>query len=119
MVQGTTRQADAERAWRVAKKESLGASPRARRATSLEERRRTSATAIAPTIAEPVAGFDKSYVDTQVKEHQAVLDMIDQKLLAERAQDPEVRIVSHRGPWKKVATCTSSTPRIFQSKMQK
>ena len=33
------------------------------------------------------AGFDKSYVDTQVKEHQAVLDMIDQKLLP-NAQDP-------------------------------
>ena len=34
--------------------------------------------------------FDKGYVDTQVKEHQAVLDMIDQKLLP-AALNGEVR----------------------------
>ncbi|HEX3344590.1 MAG TPA: DUF4142 domain-containing protein, partial [Polyangiaceae bacterium] len=34
--------------------------------------------------------FDREYVDTQVKEHQAVLDMIDQKLVPD-AQDAEVK----------------------------
>jgi putative membrane protein len=34
--------------------------------------------------------FDKGYVDTQVKEHQAVLEVIDQKLLPS-AKDPDVR----------------------------
>jgi putative membrane protein len=34
--------------------------------------------------------FDKAYVDTQVKEHQAVLDVIDQKLLP-NAKNPDVK----------------------------
>jgi putative membrane protein len=34
--------------------------------------------------------FDKAYVDTQVKEHQAVLDLIDQKLLPD-AKNPDVK----------------------------
>jgi putative membrane protein len=34
--------------------------------------------------------FDKAYVDVQVKEHQAVLDMIDQKLLPD-AKSPDVK----------------------------
>lgn len=36
------------------------------------------------------ADFDKSYVDAQVKEHQAVLDTIDQKL-APAAQNPDLK----------------------------
>jgi putative membrane protein len=35
------------------------------------------------------ADFDKDYVDTQVKEHQAVLDVIDQKLLP-NAKSPDL-----------------------------
>jgi putative membrane protein len=36
------------------------------------------------------ADFDKGYVDTQVKEHQAVLDLIDQQLLPD-AKDADVK----------------------------
>jgi putative membrane protein len=39
-------------------------------------------TAITTLKAETPADFDKEYVDTQVKEHQDLLDMIDQKLMA-------------------------------------
>jgi putative membrane protein len=40
--------------------------------------------------AENGVAFDRGYVDTQVKEHQAVLDVIDQKLLPS-AKDPDVK----------------------------
>jgi putative membrane protein len=36
------------------------------------------------------AEFDRGYVDTQVKEHQAVLDTLDQKLIP-AARNPEVK----------------------------
>jgi putative membrane protein len=39
---------------------------------------------------EPPQDFDKEYVDSQVHEHQTVLDTIDQKLL-DSAQDANVR----------------------------
>jgi putative membrane protein len=40
--------------------------------------------------ADALADFDKDYVDTQVREHQAVLDTLDQKLIP-TAQDPGVK----------------------------
>jgi putative membrane protein len=40
--------------------------------------------------AEDGAGFDKQYVDTQVREHEAVLDTIDRKLMPS-ASNPEVK----------------------------
>jgi putative membrane protein len=46
--------------------------------------------ATASLKADPAADFDKSYVDTQVKEHQGVLDMIDQKLMV-NATNPELK----------------------------
>jgi putative membrane protein len=46
--------------------------------TSLESDAQNNTTTLA---SESGADFDKGYVDTQVKEHQAVLDLIDQQLL--------------------------------------
>jgi putative membrane protein len=46
--------------------------------TSLETDAQSATSAL---IAQTGIDFDKGYVDTQVKEHQAVLDMIDQKLI--------------------------------------
>jgi putative membrane protein len=60
----------------VAKKASLKLSP-SPTSTSLES---DAHGATATLKSESGADFDKGYVDTQVKEHQAVLDMIDQKL---------------------------------------
>lgn len=71
----------------VAKRESLVPTPSAT-STSLE---RDANSATVMLRSQNGADFDKSYVDTQVKEHQAVLDMIDQKLLP-NAQDAEVKI---------------------------
>ncbi len=40
--------------------------------------------------AEPAVDFDKNYVDAQIREHQAVLDTIDQKLVI-NATNPELK----------------------------
>jgi putative membrane protein len=39
---------------------------------------------------EPRADFDKNYVDTQIREHQSVLDAIDQKLMVS-ASNPDLK----------------------------
>lgn len=96
----------------VAKKESLVFAPSAT-STSLES---DANSATVMLRSQNGADFDKSYVDTQVKEHQAVLDMIDQKLLP-NAQDAEVKmfLAEVRG---KVAMHLQHAQEL-QSKMQK
>jgi putative membrane protein len=61
----------------LAKKENIEREP-----SPTSEALTTDATSATASLkADPAADFDKSYVDTQVKEHQSVLDMLDQKLL--------------------------------------
>lgn len=61
----------------LAKKENIEREP----SPTSEALTTDAASATASLKADPAADFDKSYVDTQVKEHQSVLDMLDQKLL--------------------------------------
>ena len=61
----------------LAKKESI----ERERSTTSEQLASDATSATATLKADPAVEFDKSYVDTQVKEHQAVLDMLDQKLI--------------------------------------
>ncbi len=63
-----------------------GATPSAT-STSLESDAQNNTTTLE---SESGADFDKGYVDTQVKEHQAVLDLIDQQLLP-NAKDANVK----------------------------
>jgi putative membrane protein len=61
----------------VAKKSNLKPEP-----SPMSQSLQSDASAATTTLqAEMGADFDKGYVDTQVKEHQKVLDMIDQKLM--------------------------------------
>jgi putative membrane protein len=70
--------ADADgKALALAKEESLRLAPSSTN-TSLES---DAGSATSTLKFQSGAEFDKGYVDTQVKEHQAVLDMIDQKLI--------------------------------------
>jgi putative membrane protein len=69
----------------VAKKGSLTPAPSAT-STTLE----SEAKSVTSTLSsQSGADFDRDYVDIQVKEHQAVLDMIDQKLLP-NAKNPNL-----------------------------
>jgi putative membrane protein len=77
--------ADAE-GMAIAKRENLTPAPSAT-STSIAG---DVETATSTLRAENGVAFDKGYVDTQVKEHQAVLEVIDQKLLPS-AKDPEVK----------------------------
>jgi putative membrane protein len=53
-----------------------------RQASPLSQSLESAADSATGTLkAEPKADFDKNYVDTQVREHQAVLDSIDEKLM--------------------------------------
>ena len=61
----------------LAKKENIEREP----SPTSEALTTDAASATASLKADPAADFDKSYVDTQVKEHKSVLDMLDQKLL--------------------------------------
>ena len=61
----------------LAKKESI----ERERSTTSEQLASDATSATVTLKADPAVEFDKSYVDTQVKEHQAVLDMLDQKLI--------------------------------------
>jgi putative membrane protein len=70
----------------VAKKANLTPAP-SPTSSSLESDAKSATTSLASQTG---ADFDKGYVDTQVKEHQAVLDMIDQKLLP-NAKSAEVK----------------------------
>jgi putative membrane protein len=70
----------------LARKVNLSLAPSPTNA-SLESDARTATSALE---SETGVNFDKSYVDTQVKEHQAVLDMIDQKLIP-NAKSSDVR----------------------------
>jgi putative membrane protein len=65
------------KAMALAKGESLNLAPSSTN-TSLES---DAGSATSTLKSQNGADFDKGYVDTQVKEHQAVLDMIDQKLI--------------------------------------
>jgi putative membrane protein len=70
--------ADADgKALALAKGEGLSLAPSSTN-TSLES---DAGSATSTLKSQSGADFDKGYVDTQVKEHQAVLDMIDQKLI--------------------------------------
>jgi putative membrane protein len=69
-------QAD-EKGMVVAKKANIE-----RQASSLSQSLESAADSATGNLkAEPKANFDRNYVDTQVREHQAVLDSIDQKLM--------------------------------------
>jgi len=62
----------------VAKKDNLTQAP-----SPTSDSLKTDAESATRTLrADAVADFDKDYVDTQVREHQAVLDTLDQKLIA-------------------------------------
>jgi putative membrane protein len=70
----------------LAKKENLERSP-----SSASESLESDAQSTTGTLkADPAADFDKSYVDAQIREHQAVLDTIDQKLVV-NATNPELK----------------------------
>jgi putative membrane protein len=70
--------ADADgKALALAKGEGLNLAPSSTN-TSLES---DAGSATSTLKSQSGAEFDKGYIDTQVKEHQAVLDMIDQKLI--------------------------------------
>jgi putative membrane protein len=70
----------------LAKKENIELEP-----SATSEQLAADATSASTSLkADPAAEFDKSYVDTQVKEHQAVLDMLDQKLIVS-ATNPELK----------------------------
>jgi putative membrane protein len=70
----------------LAKKENIELEPSA----TSEQLVADASSASASLKADAAAEFDKSYIDTQVKEHQAVLDMLDQKLIAS-ATNPELK----------------------------
>jgi putative membrane protein len=70
----------------IAKKDNLTPAPSAI-SSSLESDARNATMMLR---AENGTAFDKDYVDTQVKEHQALLDSLDQKLLP-NAQDADVK----------------------------
>ena len=61
----------------LAKKEDLEREPSATSASLESDAESTTGT----LRAEPAADFDRKYVDAQIREHQAVLDSIDQKLV--------------------------------------
>jgi putative membrane protein len=69
----------------VAKKDNLTPAP-STTSTTIESDARTATSTL---NSQSGADFDKDYVDTQVKEHQAVLDVIDQKLLPS-AKSPDL-----------------------------
>ncbi len=70
----------------LAKKENLEREPSAT-GESLESDAQST---IGRLKAEPAADFDKNYIDAQIREHQAVLDTIDQKLVV-NATNPELK----------------------------
>ena len=55
---------------------------------------------------EPKADFDKNYVDTQIREHQSVLDAIDQKLMV-NASNPDLKGISPRFERPSPPTCST------------
>ena len=70
----------------LAKKQNIELEP-----SETSEQLATDATSATMSLkAAPAADFNRDYVDTQVKEHQAVLDMLDQKLIA-NATNPELK----------------------------
>ena len=70
----------------LAKKENLEREPSATSESLESDAQSTTGT----LKAEPAADFDNNYVDAQIREHQAVLDTIDQKLVV-NATNPELR----------------------------
>ncbi len=70
----------------LAKKENLEREP-----SAMSESLESGAQSITGTLkAEPAVDFDKNYVDAEIREHQAVLDTIDQKLVVD-ATNPELK----------------------------
>ncbi len=70
----------------LAKKENLERLPSATSESLESDAQSTTGT----LRAEPAADFDKNYIDVQIREHQAVLDTIDQKLVV-NATNPDLR----------------------------
>jgi putative membrane protein len=70
----------------LAKKENLERAPSAASESLESDTQSTTGT----LKANPAADFDKSYVDAQIREHQAVLDTIDQKLVV-NATNPDLK----------------------------
>jgi putative membrane protein len=70
----------------LAKKENLEREPSATSESLESDAESTTGT----LKAEPAADFDKNYVDAQIRQHQAVLDTIDQKLVV-NAANPELK----------------------------